>query len=280
MLNNGIWIAKSFLGFFRDLYQRLHRSRSKILMDRVIPMDLVNTGPIEGINSKGHYCRATRTTIGLHIGKIHTALRASKYDLLYIASGCIIFVIGMKALMIPHQLLGGGIAGFVLIFYYIEPGIDMGLLYFLLNLPLIWLGWNRFGRRFLALTVFGMIFFSIAAGWVNIPEIIFHDRMTATICAGIICGLGSGLILRSHGSAGGFDILAIVLNRKTRFSVANFSLAFNAMPLVAGVWFYDMDTILYSCLFHLACSRVIKVVMGYQSPKCVNGNPRLSLTVS
>jgi uncharacterized membrane-anchored protein YitT (DUF2179 family) len=218
--------------------------------------------------------------LGLHIGRIHTASRASKYDLLYIASGCILFVIGMKALMIPHQLLGGGIAGFVLLFYYIEPGIDMGLLYFLLNLPLIWLGWHRFGRRFLALTIFGMIFFSIAAEWVNIPEIIFHDRMMATICAGIICGLGCGLILCSRGSAGGFDVLAIVLNRKTGFSVANFSLAFNSMPLIAGVWFNDMDTILYSCLFHFACSRVVKVVLGYQSSKWVNSNTRLSLKVS
>jgi uncharacterized membrane-anchored protein YitT (DUF2179 family) len=249
-------------------------------MDWVITMDLVNTRPIEGINSNRFYCRLTRTKLCQHISRIHTALRASSYDLLYIVSGCIVFVIGMKALMIPHQLLGGGIAGFALLFYYLEPAVDLGFLYFLLNLPLIWLGWHRFGRRFLALTIFGMVFFSVAAEWVKIPEIILHNRMVATIVAGIICGLGSGLILRSRGSAGGFDILAIVLNRKTGFSVANYSLALNSMPLAAGVWFNDIDTILYSCLFHFACSRVVKAVMGYQPSQCINGNLRYPSTAS
>ncbi len=149
-------------------------------------MDHVNTGPIEGINSNEFYYGASGIRQGLHISSICTALKTSNYDLLYIISGCIVFVIGMKALMIPHQILGGGIAGFVLLFYYIKPGADLGILYFLLNLPLIWLGWHRFGRRFLVLTVFGMIFFSIAAEWVKIPDIVLHDRITATILAGII----------------------------------------------------------------------------------------------
>ncbi len=226
-------------------------------------MDLVNSGPTEGINSIGNYFRATIEVQGQHIRRIRTALWDSNYDLLYIIFGCIVFIIGMKALMIPHQLLGGGIAGIVLLFYYIEPGVDLGLFYFLLNLPLIWLGWHQFGRRFLTLTIFGMVFYSIAAEWIKIPEMIFHDRIIASIFAGIICGFGGGLILRSRGSAGGLDILAIILNRKTGFSVANFSLALNAMPLAAGMWFNDMGTILYSCLFHFACSRVVKVVMGY-----------------
>jgi uncharacterized membrane-anchored protein YitT (DUF2179 family) len=237
-------------------------------------MDLAKTGPIKGINSNVLCCHATRIGQRLHIRNIRAALWASNSDLLYIIAGCIVFVIGMKALMIPYQLLGGGVAGIVLLFHYLLPGADMGLLYFLLNLPLIWLGWHRIGRRFMVLTVFGMVFFSIATEWVKPPEIIIQDRMISTLFASMICGLGGGLILRSCGSAGGFDVLSIVLNRKTGFSVANWSLALNSMPLVAGMWFYDLDTIFYSCLFHIACSRVVKVVMGYQSLQCVNGNLR------
>jgi uncharacterized membrane-anchored protein YitT (DUF2179 family) len=237
-------------------------------------MDLANTGPVKGIDSNALCCHGTHIWPRLHIRNIRTALWASNSDLLYIIAGCLVFVIGMKALMIPHQLLGGGVAGIVLLFHYLLPGADMGLLYFLLNLPLIFLGWRRLGKRFMVLTVFGMAFFSVAAEWAKPPEIMIQDRMIATVLASMICGLGGGLILRSCGSAGGFDILSIVLSRKTGHSVANWSLALNSMPLVAGLWFYDLGTIFYSCLFHIACSRVVKVVMAYHSSHCINGHLR------
>jgi uncharacterized membrane-anchored protein YitT (DUF2179 family) len=226
-------------------------------------MDLAKTGTIKDFHSNEIYCRAAYISPKQHIRSIHVALRASYRDLLFIVSGCIVFIIGMKALMIPHQLIGGGLAGIVLLFHYILPSADLGHLYFLLNLPLIWLGWSRIGKRFLVLTIFGMVFFSIASELIEIPEIIIHDRLMATLFTSIICGLGSGLIFHSRGSAGGFDVLSIILNCKTGFSVANLSLALNAMPLVAGVWFNDMDTIFYSCLFHITCSRVVKIVMDY-----------------
>jgi uncharacterized membrane-anchored protein YitT (DUF2179 family) len=231
-------------------------------------MDLVNTGPVKGIDG----CHEIRIRLRLYIKNIRTALWASNSDLLYIITGCIVFVIGMKALMIPHHLLGGGVAGIVLLFHYLLPGADVGLLYFLLNLPLIFLGWRRIGKRFMVLTVFGIAFFSTAAEWVAPPEIIVQDRMIAALLAGMICGFGGGFILRSCGSAGGFDVLSIVLARKTGYCVANWSLGLNSIPLVAGAWFYDLDTIFYSGLFHIACSRVLKVVIAHHSPHGINGH--------
>jgi uncharacterized membrane-anchored protein YitT (DUF2179 family) len=190
-----------------------------------------------------------------------TEIQASGVDLLYIATGCIVFVIGMNAMMMPHQFLSGGVAGVALLIHHLSPGMDTGWWYLLLNLPLVWLGWHFFGRRFMFLTLFGMIFFAMAAAWIKPPAMIVNDRFGASILAGVICGLGGGLILRSRGSAGGFDVLAIYFNRKLGLSVPNVGFALNAVPLAAGLLFHDLEIVIYSCLFYYVYSRVLKVVL-------------------
>ncbi|MGD9366882.1 MAG: YitT family protein [Desulfobacteraceae bacterium] len=187
-------------------------------------------------------------------------IRTARVDLFYIAAGCLVFVVGMNGVMMSHQLLSGGLAGIALLLHHLLPGLDTGWWYLLLNLPMVWLGWRYFGRRFMVLTVFGMVFFAITAVWIK-PTVVIHDRLTATFLAGMVCGLGGGLVLRSRGSAGGFDVLAIYFNRKLGLSVANVGLALNMVPLAAGLLLHDLEIVLYSSLFYYVYSRVMKVVM-------------------
>ena len=54
-----------------------------------------------------------------------------------IASGCIVFAIGMNAVMLPHQLYSGGLAGIAILIKYHIPFLNIGPVYFLLNIPLL-----------------------------------------------------------------------------------------------------------------------------------------------
>jgi uncharacterized membrane-anchored protein YitT (DUF2179 family) len=189
------------------------------------------------------------------------ARRDLSRDLICIFAGCIVYVIGLNALTAVHPAVFGGVTGIALLLHFIVPELDTGGWYFLLNLPLIGLGWRRLGRRFMVLTIIGIVFFSLAVLELKPGSLIVHDRIIATLLWGGICGLGAGLILRSRGSAGGFDILSIILSPKLGLSVATLGFAFNVVPLIAGFWLYDRDTILYSCLFFFIYSRVVGVVM-------------------
>ena len=182
-------------------------------------------------------------------------------DLSYIFAGCIIFVIGLNAFTSVHPLVSGGITGIALLLNFIVPELDTGGWYFLLNLPLIGLGWRHLGRRFMILTIIGIVFFSLAALGIKPRSLIIHDRIIATLLCGGFCGLGAGMILRSRGSAGGCDILSIILSPKLGVSVATLGFVFNVVPLITGLWIHDWDTILYSCLFFFIYSRVADVVM-------------------
>lgn len=188
-------------------------------------------------------------------------------DVTFVVAGCLVFVIGMNALLIPQQLIAGGLTGVALLLHYALPAFDVGWWYFFLNIPLLWLGWRSRGRRFMILTAFGMFFFSMAANLVSVAPFAVYDPITAAIAARVICGLGAGLILRSRGSAGGLDILSIYLRDKFGFSLGSLGFAMNGAILLAGAWSHDLQTALYSAIFIFVCARVVDAVLVGINPK-------------
>ena len=179
-----------------------------------------------------------------------------------ISAGCVIWVVGMNAVLVPDRLFSGGLTGIALLLHYQFPFIDIGLAYLVLNVPLMILGWMTLGRRFIAYTVFGIFFFSLTAATLHPPPLIIEDHLLAALLAGVICGFGGGLILRSMGSAGGLDILAIFLRKKFGFDVGTIVFVCNAAVMVAGACLHDIRPTLYSVIFIFINGKVINVVIS------------------
>lgn len=192
---------------------------------------------------------------------VPAAWKAIVTNLTLIAAGSIIFVLGMNSILIPQHFVTGGVTGISMIAHYWIDALDVGLVYFTLNLPLLLLGWFSISRRFMAYTAFGMAFFSVAAKTIHPPVVMIHDPLLAAVFAGVICGLGGGLILRSVGSAGGFDILGIFLNQ--RFGVRPGAIIFvlNLFPLALGGILYSLDIALYSVIYAFTYGKIVDAVL-------------------
>ena len=76
-----------------------------------------------------------------------------------------------------------------------------------------------------------------------------HTKLDATLLAGVVCGVGSGLILRSEGSAGGLDILAVWLSARRGLRVGRMVFATNAAVLLVGVLVFDAAVALRGAAF-------------------------------
>lgn len=198
------------------------------------------------------------------------AIKSVLMNIGLIASGCIVFAIGMNSVMIPHQLYSGGLAGIAILIKYHVSSLNVGLMYFLLNIPLLVLGWYSISRKFILYSLFGIIFFSIAADIVQFPSPLLNDLLLAALLSGVICGAGAGLILRSLGSAGGLDILAICLNKRFGFRTGTVLFIFNTFILLAGAWLLDLEKALYSVIYMFVSSRVVNLVIkGFSDRKSI-----------
>ncbi|MFP5212139.1 MAG: YitT family protein [Acidobacteriota bacterium] len=192
------------------------------------------------------------------------------WNILLITAGNTLFVVGLNAVLVPQGLLGGGVIGIALILHYLFSGVNTGLFYFWLNLPLILLGWFSVSRRFVLYTAYGMSSFSIITGLLNPKPVTVGEPLLAAILAGILCGAGAGITLRSQGSAGGLDILSVYLNKKLGLRMGTTAFLVNAAILAAGAYFFGLDRSLYSLLFVFTTGKVMdSVLTGFNQRKSV-----------
>jgi uncharacterized membrane-anchored protein YitT (DUF2179 family) len=184
--------------------------------------------------------------------------------------GSLIYVIGMKSILIPAGLLSGGVAGIAVLLYYLYPGVNFGLLYFILNIPMIIIGWIHVSRRFMIYTVIGIVTFSAMASMIQLPPPDITDPILSALYSGIICGTGAGIILRSLGSAGGLDVLVVVLNKKYGLRPGTVYSLTNILIIGAGAFFHDFELSLYSIIFVYTSGRVIDAVLtGFNRRKSI-----------
>jgi uncharacterized membrane-anchored protein YitT (DUF2179 family) len=191
------------------------------------------------------------------------------HNLVLMCIGSVICAVAIKGILIPNQFISGGITGLALIVYYIFPFLPIGVIYFIMNIPLYVLGWLSIGRRFFWYSLVGLVAFSSA---VTLPLPVFQiqDKILAALLAGILTGGGSGIILRSRGSAGGLDILSIMLLKRYSIRLGTTILAFNAGLLFFAAFRFSLASALYALVYMFVTSQVLNVVVtGLSQRKAV-----------
>jgi uncharacterized membrane-anchored protein YitT (DUF2179 family) len=191
------------------------------------------------------------------------------WNLLLIFAGSVICAVAIKGILIPKQFLAGGVTGLALLGHYIFPSLPLGFIYFLLNIPLFVIGWMFVGRRFFWYSLTGMIIFSAVIFW-PYPVFPVEDMILNALTAGIITGLGSGVILRSLGSAGGLDILSIILFKRFSIRPGTTVMTFHAIMLLLALFRLPLERVLYTLIYFFINAYVVNlVVIGLSQRKAI-----------
>ena len=196
-------------------------------------------------------------------------LSRALWNLGLITLGSVLCAVAVNGILIPHRFVSGGVTGSALVIHYILPSVPVSWLYFLLNIPLFAIGWIFVGRRFFFYSIAGMVIFSGALQWVQVPVAV-QDPILSALLAGIISGAGSGIILRSVGSAGGTDILSVILLKRFSVRVGTTVLAFNSGVLIAAAIFSSLESALYTLVYLYVSSHILNlVVTGFSQRKAI-----------
>jgi uncharacterized membrane-anchored protein YitT (DUF2179 family) len=191
------------------------------------------------------------------------------WNLLLIFGGSVLCAVGIKGILVPKQFLAGGVTGLALLVHYVFASLPLGFIYFLLNIPLFAIGWMFVGKRFFWYSLAGMIIFSAVIFW-PYPVFPVEDMILNALTAGIITGLGSGMILRSLGSAGGLDIFSIILFKRFSIRPGTTVMAFHAVVLLVALFRLPTELVLYTLIYFFINGYVVNlVVIGLSQRKAI-----------
>ena len=196
-------------------------------------------------------------------------VKSITWNLVLIAAGSLLCAVAVNGILVPKQFLAGSITGLALLLHFFLPKLPVGVLYFLLNIPIYILGWRLVGRRFFLYSVVGLLIFSGAVMLIEV-RIPVEDRLLSALLAGIIIGAGAGIILRSRGSAGGLDILSIIIMKKYSVRLGSTILAFNAVLLTVAGFLFSLEATLFTLIIIYVSSKLVDlVVTGLSQRKLV-----------
>ncbi len=162
-----------------------------------------------------------------------------------IALGALIGALGFCVFQVPFKLAAGGITGVGIILNHFIP-VPVGMTYLILNIPLMVLGYFQLGRwRFVLSTLVAVVCFSFATDLFNLylPGVarqwpITDDLLLASIFAGVLFGIGMGVIYRAGGTIGGTSIPARILYERIGFPLSqSYLFTDSAIIFIAGLVF-------------------------------------------
>jgi len=194
---------------------------------------------------------------------------------LMVAFGAAIYALGVTVFITPLNLYAGGVAGFsqlirtILIDFIklpIPAHIDIaGILYGILNIPLIILAYRKISKSFFYRTLIAIIVTTAIMAFIKLDTPIIDDYLTSCIIGGIVSGVGVGIMLMYGGSGGGMDVIGMYLTQKNSdTSVGKVALIFNFVLYTLCAVLFDIQTAIYSIIYS-AVNSIATDRMHYQN---------------
>lgn len=179
----------------------------------------------------------------------------------YAVGGSLMFALGVNLIIIPLGLYNGGFMGiaqlmrtFVVSVLHapVPPGVDLaGILYFIINIPLFYMGLKILGKEFAVKTLISVGLQSIFLVVVPISSApLIENYLTACIIGGIIAGTGTGLVLRGRSSGGGQDIIGLCCSKKyPNVSVGKINILMNIFVYAICLFLFNIEVVIYSLIY-------------------------------
>ena len=174
--------------------------------------------------------------------------------------GAFITAVGLELFLIPNNVIDGGVVGLSIMSQTIT-GMSLGVFLVLYNIPFVFMGYKQIGKSFALSTVFAIIMLSIWSGVLHDVPKVTNDPFLAAIFGGVVTGLGVGIVMRTGGCFDGTEIVAIIMDARTQFSVGEVVMFINLFILSSAGLLYGWDKAMYSLFAYFVIAKMIDVVL-------------------
>ena len=190
------------------------------------------------------------------------AQRVKSYGI--ITLGALIYALAFDAFVAPNRFAMGGLTGLAQIINALMPALPVGVLSFLMNVPLFLAGWKLIGRHLLVSSLYAMAVSSLAIDGIALAYTFpSMDPILAALYGGVVMGVGLGLVFSQGATTGGTDIIGKLLKLKFSWLPIGKLILVPDLVVVAlvAVVFGTVDAALYGLIKTFVCSRVMDTVL-------------------
>ena len=182
--------------------------------------------------------------------------------------GNAICAFSMACFALPYNMVVSGVSGIGRMLKE-SMGISITVSVAVINVAFFLMGALMLGKKFAASTAIGTFAYPFFLGVFQHIEVLQHlvdDPLLAAICAGVLDGVGLGLVIRIGGSTGGIDIPAIILNHKFGWKTGTVMSAFDIMIFLIQIPVTRTNGIilgiLYALIYSIVMNKIILMEQG------------------
>lgn len=193
---------------------------------------------------------------------------------LYVVVGAALLATAFVLFITPYRIVPGGVYGMGVVLNYLFPKIQVGTYGLSMDIPLLIVAFRIFGTRFGTKTIVAAVLTplimdtmtllvgsdpaTMLGGKIDLSD----DVLLSCIFGGALMGAGVGLILKTHATSGGTDIVAMIVSKYLHMPISRAVLYVDSLVVLFGlVVLGDWKLPLYSLVTIFVSSRVIDYIV-------------------
>lgn len=181
-------------------------------------------------------------------------------DIIFSIIGCVFISAGIVFFLLPAKISAGGFSGIATIGYYLF-NLKLGTVIWILNIPLLFIGFFRIGKYFFLKTMFATWFLSFCMDFFENLNLYLNidDILLTSIYGGVLIGIGTTCIFKANSSTGGSELLIqIILSYKNNFKVSKLLIIIDSFIVFLNlIIFKQIEIGLYSFIVIFLNSKIV-----------------------
>lgn len=182
--------------------------------------------------------------------------------------GTFLMAVAVNLVYEPLQMVPGGISGAAILIQklterWVQGGVPVWALNFILNIPIFIWGIAVKGKNFIWKSLLANILFSLSLFILPVSPVAKEDYLLAAVVGGGLTGVGIGMVFASGYSTGGTDLLSSILQKyMPYYSVAGILFVLDALIILAGALTFGISRAIYAGIAVYLSSRIMDGILS------------------
>lgn len=193
-------------------------------------------------------------------------MKKRMYDMVMLLAGAFIFALAVNLFVIPNDFGEGGVTGISIVLYYLFQW-SPALVGFVINGILLVIGYRLLDKQTTYYTIIVVAFNSLFLHWTEDWSIPADEPVLNAIFAGLLAGLGIGLIIRVGGTTAGTTILARLANKYLDWNISYGLLFFDIIVAILSIFVIGIENFMFTILILYIGTKAMEFIIEGLNPK-------------